>query len=1387
MNNFYFNNPSRLTMSCSKHGRKGKVWLANFLAIIAMMLFTQVSANAATVTLATECTINGTKGSWTNTVAAQANGITFTAAGNDTYTLDINSFEMTDNGTNQGSNELRFRVAVNDNGIMWDQICPSTSPYTLTSTPYTIDDNSYAKSDRSGNYFTTNIESGKTYKITVVLTQGSRSIKIEESSASEYVYQTSGSNNWISFSSNNIVLSGSQLPVKFKQTATGKTFYSSSEDFSFSSSTNTTDYTLDANNATAYGYDNASSNRYYYFQLTAGTDGGSITMSQLSNGTRVFVRVSGSSDVTPHIWAWNGANNLSATTSDGKWPGDAMTKITLNGETWYAWSAPDNITSFNFIINNGNQSASGNKSLTFSANGESVFYVYNGNTYAEKTTNPAIGSKSGLSASGTSNVSSLYMVANFNGSWSGRAMKSYSDNRVWALEVNSSELPTGTLYFRLPYSNTEASTSGLAASSNGVMVPVNDSEDNLGRPATAGTVSENAGNFTFANESNMYNKYYIEAIHVSDDEGWRVTVTTDGTVKDHYEISYDGGETWSWLNLNSNNQATIYKAGFQLRYVTTDGTKFFKSDNEALSSTESTYSYFTPSTDTEKATATKYTFADTNDNGFGWLVTINSTNSTLKAEYYNSNGGYWLYIKPEGADDKDAVAYWMNPSRARNGGVVSKEMFTKNLKSDRIRKDLRQKQTDNGETPSFEYGNNVVSYVYTDGTNGTTSNKVNGSNITQAISAKSSYTWYWDNKTDDPSQESLRWRVVANTGSTSNTTDAFYDKEDTYYLIGNFESASHTVDINPANKANLTKLTRYVYKGGIGYPTSDYTSTDADVDSIVYRASVPRPAEGWGELYLAVTKKSLLFGKNTDGSYNDDDLIWNGENWNTAIRPQVQTYNRDGDNNGYNGVDGTALEGGLFKGTGNMGTKTGWPCIDDKNRNEALNPLVSAHADATSYIFSMNVTYHTYRIVFNDAAKDNNMYLVGPAVCVNKTMHEFDSSDTKTYSEGKGNGTETSGENSAANWMGDGIKLKYFADEQCYKFVDAQDQEKPIYMNPGESFRFVTGKDFTNPWYGEDDVTPKSIKSLYSDYNLADGQTYGSKINNDTQFLNYLNPVPSSPENKIYDAKQSITFGLNNRTSNTANYIRLYVKHIDGQTLAFYTVSRKVVFNKFDKAYDLTEQSGHNFQYWRSFSDFNACRIPTGVHVYIVNSVDELPADDTSSQIGKATITDITSLGYIPANCGVLLGKADQYWDDDYHRVYMQVYDENPNAVLPPSYGTNMLQPAITSGQQYVEGMYPFNYLRGHAGFYHPIDGLTTTNNDCYLSYTAASAAKKGAQGKLAFSFGDIVKEATTGISSVETVDNDNAPYYTISGLKLDKRPTAAGIYIHNGRKVVVK
>ena len=51
----------------------------------------------------------------------------------------------------------------------------------------------------------------------------------------------------------------------------------------------------------------------------------------------------------------------------------------------------------------------------------------------------------------------------------------------------------------------------------------------------------------------------------------------------------------------------------------------------------------------------------------------------------------------------------------------------------------------------------------------------------------------------------------------------------------------------------------------------------------------------------------------------------------------------------------------------------------------------------------------------------------------------------------------------------------------------------------------------------------------------------------------------------------------------------------------------------------------------------------------------------------------------------------------------------------------------------------------------------------------------------------EVLKQAS-GIQTVEReVADDDAPWYTIYGIRLDQKPTRRGIYVHQGRKVIIR
>ena len=103
-------------------------------------------------------------------------------------------------------------------------------------------------------------------------------------------------------------------------------------------------------------------------------------------------------------------------------------------------------------------------------------------------------------------------------------------------------------------------------------------------------------------------------------------------------------------------------------------------------------------------------------------------------------------------------------------------------------------------------------------------------------------------------------------------------------------------------------------------------------------------------------------------------------------------------------------------------------------------------------------------------------------------------------------------------------------------------------------------------------------------------------------------------------------------------------------------------------------------------------------------------------------------------------------------------------------------------------------------GYYDPMTIDTPTNDDIYYMTTGNTLKHTGKQRTLKacrayFQFSEAAQQArsfmlnfgdeTTGIAEIRKV-SDNS-WYTLDGVKLDKQPSKKGLYISNGRKIVIK
>ena len=143
------------------------------------------------------------------------------------------------------------------------------------------------------------------------------------------------------------------------------------------------------------------------------------------------------------------------------------------------------------------------------------------------------------------------------------------------------------------------------------------------------------------------------------------------------------------------------------------------------------------------------------------------------------------------------------------------------------------------------------------------------------------------------------------------------------------------------------------------------------------------------------------------------------------------------------------------------------------------------------------------------------------------------------------------------------------------------------------------------------------------------------------------------------------------------------------------------------------------------------------------------------------------------------------------------ISDNTGNPASATLYGGNEYERTVTKGENLLKGTltglsldlsseshyYTLGQSSGNVGFYKYLSGNSTTlnlaANKAYLEYSSVAGAK---------GFSIIWDEATginpIGQSDYLQLDDDN--WYTLSGLRISK-PVKRGIYIHNGKKVVIK
>lgn len=434
----------------------------------------------------------------------------------------------------------------------------------------------------------------------------------------------------------------------------------------------------------------------------------------------------------------------------------------------------------------------------------------------------------------------------------------------------------------------------------------------------------------------------------------------------------------------------------------------------------------------------------------------------------------------------------------------------------------------------------------------------------------------------------------------------------------------------------------------------------------------------------------------------------------------------------------------------------------------------------------------------------------------------------KTFTSLSMVGTAIPGTTTAAgewNWGSDAADMEFDVSENCYKATIVTTGD-----NTNKPFRFVANRKQNINWFENSNVDQTEMAAKYN--------------NNGTYGIGHK-ASPSDP-NEISYTESGLTensgedYHINwNRPAGTwavRFYIYTYIDNAGYPAYRyFYTIhkNRDLELRDFGDVVYKSETNVRNipnkgdYRYFRTWSDNTAWKRPKNVDVFVVSKT---PAETSN---GGFELTNINSFNpseeVIPANTGVILAlKKDlEVPGAVFHkRKSLITYntlviplEEATNKDLVYTGENNRLIPLIEAqvvptkdgdNYNYLFGFYRANKVsdnpiykdndfllgfwisNGTGAFYNnsaylPIDEATAKKMNLGVSYNdfdLTTGAKK-VPGVL-LDFANV--GGTTGINEVvnQSTKLNDGKYYTLSGQQVEK-PTAGGIYIHNGRKFVVK
>ena len=563
----------------------------------------------------------------------------------------------------------------------------------------------------------------------------------------------------------------------------------------------------------------------------------------------------------------------------------------------------------------------------------------------------------------------------------------------------------------------------------------------------------------------------------------------------------------------------------------------------------------------------------------------------------------------------------------------------------------------------------------------------------------------------------------------------YLNKVDGVYLIGAM-GGNYTSD-------KSYPMTKIVYPAG--------TTDESKADSIVYVCEVKKGNNKWDNFFL---------------SFSTGDVVESKTHWNLLLRPHVQDQ-----------MDGQALEGGVFFFKNDRG---------EGNQQQALNPLLSEAQKQryVSYKVYFNATYSTYRIEFYD-----NFYIAGPAV------------------HGVANTPVNSGD--------------YFNPEHRLAMRTEEVHGVRHYVYTGEFTNGSTFAFFVNPEtyannYSEDEDS-ENVTGNTGTMWTTQAPTSGGK---DYPFHNHVrwNTDGINPEGNTSGSLGQSNNGIK-WTLPTGTYTLRFYNHAEERgNKQLYTIDKVVTLK--NATSEFVEKNGvsvkHNYGGWRTFSDDCALWLPNGIKAYYASEITD----------GKVQLTEVED-GMIPAHTGVLIydgnllaGSEDihlypvptgytQQLGSDKTNLFVDCYDQDYTISYKSEDGNNnnyynyfftcFYKKRGDSSKSNV----PMNFWKtrdqnalakkNYTYLQVPIDINPRAFNSETKNYDpepdATNVANNARDYCFLFSLDDLDDPLITGITApaVEnSMETKAEGWYTMQGVKIQK-PVKAGMYILNGRKVIVR